>query len=164
MNYPFDKFRDLFYFHSLTFNISHCKNRSRVYHFLIHPGRIYYFRLFFIPLLPNDHLYLGRCVSTTFSMTFTTSFWVSFWVSLSLKYDFLIKNLECKNKFFFTKSALFLSLLIVNAVSSQLPYTITKTRTNISACPSFSFIECYSVFNILVQRYYQGCIIFCYRF
>ncbi len=136
--------------------------------------------IYFMPctLLPNDHLYLGRCVSTTFSMTFsttfttsfTTSYWVSFWVSLSLKYDFLIQNLECKNKFFFTKSALFLSLLIVNAVSSQLPYTTIKTkpckktRTNTYACPSFSFIEFYSVFNILVQRYHQGCVIFCYKF
>ena len=56
MNYTFDKFRELFYFHSLTFNISHCKNKHMVYHFLLHPVRIYYFRLFFIQLLPNDHL------------------------------------------------------------------------------------------------------------
>ena len=56
---------------------------------------------------------------------------------------------------------------IFHIICSFLPtfyfFSLQKTRTNISACPSFSFIECYSVFNILMQRYYQGCIIFCYR-
>lgn len=40
----YDLICNIFYFyislHSLAFNISHCKNKSRVYHFLLHPVRI----------------------------------------------------------------------------------------------------------------------------